>query len=87
MKAAPAAWVQRTVSTTNAGIKRWHADSKTRIIPINKFKEDMKMNVTHISFKPDLSEEYFFHGGMLLISDTLSTERKLEIIRGCMKGV
>jgi len=44
------------------------------------------MMVTYILFRPDLSEEYFFCGEILLISDTLSTERKLEIIKDCMEG-
>ena len=43
------------------------------------------MSVKHISFRPDLSEEYFFHAGILLISDTLSEERKLEIIEKYMR--
>lgn len=39
------------------------------------------MKVQFICFRSDVSEEYFFHSGMLLILDTLSTERKLEIIK------
>lgn len=57
------------------------------MIPTNKFKKDMKMKVMYIGFRPDLSAEYFFHDGILLISDTLSAEKKLEIIRNCVEGV
>lgn len=39
------------------------------------------MKVMHIGFRSDLAAEYFFQGGILLILDTLSTERKLEIVK------
>lgn len=45
------------------------------------------MKVQYIVFMSLLSEEYFFCKGILAILDTLSTEKKLEIIRGCMEGV
>lgn len=44
------------------------------------------MGIKHICFRSDMSAttEYFFHDGTLFINDTLSTERKLEIIRSYM---
>lgn len=43
------------------------------------------MKINCIAFRSDLSVEYFFHAGILLISDTLSTERKLEIIEKILR--
>lgn len=43
------------------------------------------MSVQYVAFKSDLSEEYYFHGGMLFINASLSEERKLEIIKEYMR--
>lgn len=45
------------------------------------------MKVNYIGFSSDISVDFYFHGGILLISDTLSTESKLAIIRDYMEGV
>lgn len=45
------------------------------------------MKVKFIGFSSDISEDFYFHGGILLILDTLSTESKLAVIRGCLEGV
>lgn len=37
--------------------------------------------VKYVFFKSDMSREFLFWGGMLMISDSLTPERKLEIIK------
>jgi hypothetical protein len=42
--------------------------------------------VNHISFRSGMSAEYYFHGGILIISDAVSEERGLEIIKSHLRG-
>jgi|GEM_PF-6546850 len=41
--------------------------------------------IDYVIFKSDMSADFFFHGGLLFISDNLSAENKMEIIREYMR--
>jgi len=48
------------------------------------YEREVFFMAKYVMFRSDMSAKYFFHDVVLIISDSLSTEKKMEIIRECM---